>query len=103
MLFPKIANFGLSKKMHEDQNLITPQSNVGFKGTLRYMPPECFTTVKQTKASDVYSFALIVYELLTQKVPFQNMNEYQIYNELINGRYPKLIVHIEALYKDAGP
>jgi serine/threonine protein kinase len=40
-------------------------------GTLAYMPPEVLTGLKATRASDLYSFGVLVYELLVGRPPFQ--------------------------------
>ena len=99
-LFPKIADFGLSKQNHEHGDSMTPESTLGIKGTPKYIPLESFTTKKQTKSGDVYAFGLILYELLTTEIPYKNLEDFQIYNELQNGHHPHFTHPIGEAYKN---
>ena len=55
----KVADFGLSKKIIKlDQKEITRV------GTPNWMAPETFRNNENTRASDVYSFGLIIWEIL---------------------------------------
>ncbi len=44
----------------------------GFKGTFLYAPPEVLIDNEYTEAGDVYSFAIIAFELITNEKPFKN-------------------------------
>lgn len=44
-------------------------------GTPRYMVPEVWRDLKYIKANDVYSFSLIVYEILTNEIPLKEFVE----------------------------
>lgn len=102
LLFPKIADFGLSKKKIHNKNSITAQSETGIKGTFAYIAPEVFETKNQSESSDVYAFGqLILYELLTTNIPFKNMDAFQIYREVvINGHRPLFESPIDPAYRD---
>ena len=66
----KITDFGLSKDQSSSRNTMTVQSG----GTLYYMSPEHVKGFSFTdKRSDIYSLGMTFYEMLTGKVPFQNM------------------------------
>lgn len=69
-LFPKIADFGLSK-IKSDTN---DQSIAAIKGTPIYISPEIWVNMQYIKASDVYAFGLILYEIMTNEVPFKNFS-----------------------------
>ncbi|KAK7364992.1 hypothetical protein VNO80_13742 [Phaseolus coccineus] len=66
----KVADFGLSKEEIFDGR------NSGLKGTYGYMDPEYISTSKLTTKSDIYSFGIIVFELITAIHPHQNLMEY---------------------------
>lgn len=72
----KLADFGLSKKMIGvnilDKNR---QSRVG---TPNWMAPEICRGENYTDKADVYSFGLIVWEIVTNQVPYREMNANQI-------------------------
>lgn len=66
----KVADFGLSKEEVFDGR------NSGLKGTYGYMDPAYLSTYKFTTKSDIYSFGIIIFELITAIHPQQNMMEY---------------------------
>ncbi|KAF7803119.1 calcium/calmodulin-regulated receptor-like kinase 2 [Senna tora] len=66
----KVADFGLSKEEVFDGR------NSGLKGTYGYMDPEYISTNKFTMKSDIYSFGIIIFELITAIHPHQNLMEY---------------------------
>ncbi|KAK6266714.1 hypothetical protein QUC31_017551 [Theobroma cacao] len=66
----KVADFGLSKEEVYDGR------NSGLKGTYGYIDPEYISTNKFTMKSDIYSFGVIIFELITAIHPHQNLMEY---------------------------
>lgn len=72
-LFPKICDFGLSKKIHNNFNSISIDSIKGFKGTPVYSAPEIFDNFAYSKASDVFSFGMILYEMVVLEEPFKGL------------------------------
>ncbi|CAN6447441.1 unnamed protein product [Victoria cruziana] len=66
----KVADFGLSK-----EEVFNPRLS-GLKGTYGYMDPEYMSTNKFTKKSDIYSFGIILFELITAINPQQGLMEY---------------------------
>ncbi|XP_054782203.1 calcium/calmodulin-regulated receptor-like kinase 2 isoform X2 [Prosopis cineraria] len=66
----KVADFGLSKEEIFDGR------NSGLKGTYAYMDPSYISTNKFTMKSDIYSFGIIIFELITAIHPQQNLMEY---------------------------
>ncbi|XP_074375948.1 serine/threonine/tyrosine-protein kinase HT1-like [Apium graveolens] len=67
----KLADFGIS--CLESQC----GSAKGFTGTYRWMAPEMIKGKAQTKKVDVYSFGIVLWELLTALTPFDNMTPEQ--------------------------
>ncbi|KAJ9562292.1 hypothetical protein OSB04_007452 [Centaurea solstitialis] len=66
----KVADFGLSKEEVYDGR------NSGLKGTYGYIDPVYISTNKFTMKSDIYSFGIILFELITAIHPQQNLMEY---------------------------
>ncbi|XP_011021097.1 PREDICTED: probable leucine-rich repeat receptor-like serine/threonine-protein kinase At5g15730 isoform X2 [Populus euphratica] len=66
----KVADFGLSKEEVFDER------NSGLKGTYGYIDPVYISTNKFTMKSDIYSFGIIIFELITAIHPHQNLMEY---------------------------
>lgn len=70
-LVPKISDFGLAKLLRMDQT----QTNTGIRGTRGYVAPEWFKNIGITAKVDVYSFGVILLELIScrrnveQKIP----------------------------------
>lgn len=62
----KIADFGLARAggSHREKGVIA--------GTPKYMPPEQWMDGENvTKQSDIYSFGIVIYEMLTGRTPFE--------------------------------
>ncbi len=65
----QIFDFGLSREL-PTLDTSAPFSMSGKVGTLRYMAPEVATNQAYNISSDVYSWAIVSYELLSLKKPF---------------------------------
>lgn len=61
----KVADFGLSRP----QSLATMSA----AGTPQWSAPEVIRQEKYTTKADVYSFGIIIFELISKKVPYANM------------------------------
>jgi serine/threonine-protein kinase len=74
--FPKVLDFGLAKVSERQMrpgSVILTQEGMVF-GTPEFMSPEQAQGRPLTPASDVYSLAVILYEVLTGKLPFDAKN-----------------------------
>ncbi|XP_039160980.1 probable leucine-rich repeat receptor-like protein kinase At5g49770 [Eucalyptus grandis] len=64
----KVADFGVSKPMGDgERGHVTTQ----VKGTMGYLDPEYYMTEQLTEKSDVYSFRVLMLELLTARRPIE--------------------------------
>lgn len=74
---PKIADFGLAKRISADDTLSSQQK---LAGTPNYMAPELFQGAQATATSDVYSLGVCFFVLLTGQLP----HSAQTFNSLIH-------------------
>ncbi|KAH9620975.1 hypothetical protein KSS87_023896 [Heliosperma pusillum] len=67
-LTAKVADFGLSRLFGDaDKGYVTTQ----VKGTMGYLDPEYFMTNQLTEKSDVFSFGVVMLEMVTARRPIQ--------------------------------
>ncbi|CAI9765810.1 unnamed protein product [Fraxinus pennsylvanica] len=69
----KVGDFGLSRLKHE--TYLTTKTG---KGTPQWMAPEVLRNEPSDEKADVYSFGVILWELVTQKIPWDNLNSMQV-------------------------
>mmetsp|Transcript_63907 Transcript_63907/g.133184 ORF Transcript_63907/g.133184 Transcript_63907/m.133184 type:complete len:383 (-) Transcript_63907:51-1199(-) len=72
----KLCDFGNSKSLHLREQGVT-QMMTGKTGTLRYMAPEVYLTVKHTynEKVDIYSVAMVLWLLCTGSRAFDRMTD----------------------------
>lgn len=71
--YPKISDFGMSKKKTDADNTMTKQM-----GTPHWMAPEMFENANYNNKVDVYSFGILIWEVVTGQTPFAGLNGVQI-------------------------
>ncbi len=76
----KIMDFGLAKL--KGATKVTKTGTT--LGTLQYMSPEQASGQEVDRRSDIFSFGVILYEMVTGKLPFRGDNEAAIINSIIN-------------------
>lgn len=87
-LRPHLTDFGLSKFIGNEKNTIHSKAC----GSIFYMAPEVIKEENFNFKADVYSFGILMYEVISQAVPypdFQNkkMNEYLFFQKVVNNNY----------------
>ncbi|NMA51024.1 MAG: Stk1 family PASTA domain-containing Ser/Thr kinase [Mollicutes bacterium] len=70
----KLTDFGISVAMNSTQ--LTQTNSV--MGSVHYLPPEQASGKGATLQSDIYSLGILMYELLTGKLPFKGDNAVEI-------------------------
>ncbi len=76
----RIMDFGLSKSP-----LVTTMTTLGtILGTLGYVSPEQVTNISVDHRSDLFSFGVLLYEMLTGKLPFNGENEMAVIHAIFN-------------------
>ncbi|THU56962.1 hypothetical protein C4D60_Mb11t22730 [Musa balbisiana] len=69
----KVGDFGPSRLKHETY-FITKTG----KGMPQWMAPEVLRNEPSDEKSDVYSYGVILWELVTEKIPWDNLNSMQV-------------------------
>jgi serine/threonine protein kinase len=88
----KIADFGLARlKAH----VLT-----GNLGTCQYMAPEVLRNESYTESADVYSFGIIVWEIVARAPPFHGMQTMQIAYSVNQGMRPPIPSHCPLPLRD---
>ena len=105
----KLTDFGVARIQDSDEATRTQGSMVG---TLKYMAPEQVQGLKIDSRADLFSVGVVLYQLLTDKRPFDGDNDFSIIHQIIghtppapssfNSRLPTAIdaVVARALTKD---
>lgn len=82
---PKVCDFGLSR-LNTEENSMT-----GNCGTVQWMAPEILANQKYAEPADVYSYGIILWELLTRECPYEGMNSIQCAMAVLNrGAKPEI-------------
>lgn len=73
------------------------QFNKRIEGTPLYMSPEQIRGEKVDERSDIYSFGVLIFELLTKRPPFIGVSEQSIFEKHIKGPPPKMRTFVETI------
>ncbi|XP_071721209.1 uncharacterized protein [Rutidosis leptorrhynchoides] len=69
----KVGDFGLSRIKHQ----ISMNTKTG-KGTPQWMAPEILRNGKADEKSDVYSYGVVLWEIITEKIPWGDLDPVQV-------------------------
>ena len=86
----KIADFGRSKEKG------VGSCRTDSIGTVTFMPPEALTTGSLVPSSDIYAYGVILMQLWTGELPYQEYNFAQIIFETSQGRTPQVSLDMDA-------
>ncbi|KAK9080772.1 hypothetical protein SSX86_000530 [Deinandra increscens subsp. villosa] len=80
----KVADFGVARFLNQE-GVMTAET-----GTYRWMAPEVINHQPYDHRADVFSFAIVLWELVTAKIPYENMTPLQAALGVRQGRRPDL-------------
>ena len=81
----RIMDFGLSKSP-----LVSTMTSLGtVVGTLGYVAPEQVTNMYVDQRCDIFSFGVVMYQMITNKLPFTGENEIALIHSIFNAQPEK--------------
>jgi len=78
----KLTDFGVARIQEPDESHLTQVG--GSVGTPKYMSPEQAKGQRGDSRSDVFSAGVVLYELLTGKLPFDGDNQFVIIHQIVS-------------------
>ncbi|RIA81313.1 kinase-like domain-containing protein, partial [Glomus cerebriforme] len=92
----RIGDLGMCQPANNEQLV-----QEGIFGVLPYMAPEVLRGRQYTKAADVYSFGIIMNELLSEKIPYSNIpHDSNLAIKICKGLRPEISEDIPKLFVD---
>jgi tetratricopeptide (TPR) repeat protein/predicted Ser/Thr protein kinase len=86
----KVMDFGIAKRISYDTMGETLTATGGLPGTLAYMSPEQLRGQALDSRSDIFSFGLVLYEMLTGRHPFAGESAIGMAEAILNRPPPPL-------------
>uniref|UniRef100_A0A6B2KWY3 Protein kinase domain-containing protein n=1 Tax=Arcella intermedia TaxID=1963864 RepID=A0A6B2KWY3_9EUKA len=81
-LVVKVCDFGVSRVIDKKRAM------TGNIGTVAWIAPEIFQQKKYTEKADIYSFGIVMWEIITRQTPFGNLSSFGIPVAVIKGDRP---------------
>ena len=85
-VLPRVCDFGIARFLEENSDGCMTQQ----VGTPHWMAPESFEGSSYTNKVDVYAFGVIVWEILTEMIPWQGVQVYQLIKQVQGGHRPRI-------------
>ena len=85
---PKISDFGFSKFFEEGtQKQVNMTLNTG---TPLYNAPEILQGEIYSNPVDIYAYSMVLYEILTLKMPYSDRKKESFYSDVLSGKRPTI-------------
>ena len=85
----RLADFGLLTIV-SDPAIFTTLSSLAGRGTVRWMSPELFSEEhRPTVESDCYALGMVIYEVLSGKIPFASSGNLFTQQKILRGDHPE--------------
>ena len=85
---PKITDFGLALNLHKDMN--KDSTFVMGVGSPAYMSPEQIKNYPLNQKTDLYSLGVLLFQLLTGRLPFRASNQGALVYKIVNADTPSV-------------
>ena len=85
---PKITDFGLALNLHKDMN--RDSTFVMGVGSPAYMSPEQIKNYPLNQKTDLYSLGVLLFQLLTGRLPFRANNQGALVYKIVNADTPSV-------------
>ncbi|KIO27683.1 hypothetical protein M407DRAFT_23112 [Tulasnella calospora MUT 4182] len=86
----RLCDFGLAR-LHEDSGFGRLETSTGFKGSIRWCSPEILNGAPRAPTSDVYSWAWLVWEIMTGKLPYEDTSvDFVIMRQIFESPLPQV-------------
>jgi Tol biopolymer transport system component len=106
--YAKLADFGLAKLLGDKDGQADALGNVSRNtragivvGTVAYMSPEQASGQPLDARSDIFSFGVVLYELLAGRRPFEGANDLEVLKAIVHGTPPPLPSDVPELLRNA--
>jgi len=82
----KVLDFGIARQLSLSRNFTR-----SFFGTLPYTPPEQLQTGKASKASDLWAVGVILYQMVSGRLPVQEGSLEEVKHQILEGNLLQLL------------
>jgi hypothetical protein len=82
-LIAKVADFGMARLLNE--SVYDEQTTLNAVGPLKWMAPEQMERRAYSRASDVFAFGVLLYEIFKREVPWQGVSNIITATKVVNG------------------
>jgi serine/threonine protein kinase len=80
----KLLDFGIARSLRSGNKVTVPGLLIG---TFEYTAPECFEGQEADERSDIWSLGVLLYEMLTGRLPFEGKSDAELCRQISNGRF----------------